>query len=145
MTKIQSLTDLPAVRDYLNRVEAEPRSLKTAVVRHTQGKYWTDVAVIRFGTAGEVHCTTLEHAPTESEQSAISHEWARADFPKINRLERLTKKPDMMKNAKPEDVLEFRTPNGKEIIMVQVRVERELPEGTKEKNYVPWTFWGCRS
>src|SRR5947209_2975365 len=37
--RLSSLTDVPAVRDYFNRIGAEARSLKTAVVKEREGKY----------------------------------------------------------------------------------------------------------
>jgi hypothetical protein len=141
MTKITNLTEIVAVRDYLNRVGAEPRSLKTAVVRETKGEYWTDIAVIRFRDKGEVSCSTLEHSPTEAEQAAISHEWARAEFPELKRLSRRIEEPPMMKSAKPEEIFEFRSVDGKYIEMVQVRMETTSAEGVRGKAYVPWTYW----
>lgn len=139
--KISSLTDIDPVREYLNRIGAEPRSLKTAVVRETRGNYWDDVAVIRFGKDGEISCSSLTHAPTEIEQSAISAAWAKVEFPHIKRLRRIISPPDMIANADPKDVFEFRTLDGKEILMVQVRVERQDKDGAPKKNYVPWTYW----
>jgi hypothetical protein len=141
VTKVQSLNDLPAVREYLVRIGAEARSLKTAVVKETHGEYWTDVAVIRFGPGGEVSCSTLEHGPTEAEQSSIMHEFSRVDFPKIKRLSRIVHAPDMLKEADPANIFEFRTLNGEEIIMVQVRMSGTGPDGEAMKYYVPFTYW----
>lgn len=141
MPKISSLTDIAPVREYLNRINAEPRSLKTAVVRETRGEYWDDIAVIRFGAKGEISSSSLEHAPTESEQSAISDEWDKAEFPRPKLLSRITNPPAMMRDAEKKDIYEFRTQDGKKIIMVQVRVERRSADGEMKKNYVPWTYW----
>lgn len=137
MTKISNLTDIDAVREYLARVGAEPRSLKTAVVRHTRGNYWTDVAVIRFGKDGQINCSSLEHAPTEGEAAKILEEWKKADFPQIAPLSRIVNPPAMMRDAQKKDIFEFRDITGQNILMVQVRVERE----GAGKNYVPWTYW----
>ena len=137
MSNVSSLTDVGAVRDYLNRVGAEARSLKTAVVRETRGNYWTDVATIRFSASGDIDCSSLAHAPTEFEMAAIKAEWATVVWPKPKRLARLRAVPAMMAEAQPKDVFEFRTADGSEIIMVQVRVQRE----GGEKSYVPWTYW----
>jgi len=139
--KISSLSDIAPVREYLNRIGAEPRSLQTAVVRETAGKYWKDVAVIRFGRDGAISCSSLEHSPTEAEQALISSVWANHEFPKIKRLHRIINAPTMIRDAHPDHVFEFRTVDGKEILMVQVRVERAGEDGLVQKNYVPWTYW----
>lgn len=136
MTKISNLTDIEPVREYLNRVGAEPRSLKTAVVRETRGEYWDDVAVIRFGQGGEVSCSSLEHAPTDGEAAAILAAWAKVEFPRIKPLSRIIDPPSMMREAEADSIFEFRDLSGQQILMVQVRVERE-----GGKNYVPWTYW----
>ena len=136
MTKISSLTDINPVREYLNRVGAEPRSLKTAVVREMNGKYWRDVAIIRFGQGGEISCSTLEHNPTELEQSAIAAAWNEHDFPKVKHLKRIIEPTPIMKAAEDKDIFEFRDESGENIIMVQVRIETE--DG---KAYVPHTYW----
>ena len=141
MQKVSSLTDIEPVREYLSRIGAEPRSLRTAVVRETKGHYWTDVAVIRFNADGAVAASDPEYAATEAEQEEIAKAWAKADFPKPLLLSRITNPPQMMKEADPKDVFEFRTPDGSKIIMVQVRVERTQADGTRTKNYVPWTYW----
>lgn len=136
MTKISSLTDIAPVREYLNRVGAEPRSLKTAVVRETHGAYWTDVAVIRFGKDGAVSCNSLNHSPTELEQNAITAAWNEAEFPRTKKLSRIIDPPPMMRDAEPHNIFEFRTIGGDEIVMVQVRIERD-----GDKSYVPFTYW----
>lgn len=137
---VSSLNDIPAVRDYLARVGAEPRSLKTAVVRETRGAYWTDVAVIRFGKNGAVSCSTLEHGATEMEQMAITAAWSEASFPRIKLLHSIINPPPMIREAAPRDVFEFRTLDGSQILMVQVRIER-MVDGVLKKNYVPFTYW----
>lgn len=139
--KISNLLEIAPVRAYLARVEAEPRSLRTAVVKETKGNYWTDLAVIRFNADGAINCSTLEHAPSEKEQEDITKAWAEVEFPKIKRLARITRPPKMMKEADPKNIFEFRTPDGKEILMVQVRIEVERADGTMDKKYVPWTYW----
>lgn len=133
--KVKSLSEIPSVRDYLNRVGAEPRSMKTAVVREQHGAYWKDLAVIRFTKEGEISCSSLEHSPTELEQSAIGRAFREIEWPELKPLKRLIKLPAMIAEAEKKNVFEFRNDRG-EIIMVQVRVERE-----GDKNYVPWTFW----
>ena len=133
--KIKSLNEIGAVRDYLNRIGAEPRSMKTAVVREQHGAYWKDLAVIKFTKEGAISCSSMEHAPTELEQASIAAAFRSVEWPELKPLARLIKVPPMIGEADPKNVFEFRNDRG-EIIMVQVRVERE-----GDKNYVPWTFW----
>jgi hypothetical protein len=133
--KIKELTDIPAVREYLRRIGAEPRSLKTAVVRQTQGKYWRDLAVIKFGKTGEVDCINPEFEPTDLERQAIAAGCAAADWPELKPLQRIINPPRMIAEADKEDIFEFRDTTG-QLTMVQVRIQRE-----GEKNYVPWTYW----
>jgi hypothetical protein len=134
---ISSLTDLPSVRSYLNRVGAEPRSLKTAVVKESRGKYWRDIAVIRFKSNGEVDCPSLEHCPTEKEQADIYSEWGTVTWPELSPITNIgSDAPEDIKNAPKENVFEFRGEDGR-IRFVQVRVDL----GGGDKVYIPWTYW----
>lgn len=133
--KISSLNDIGAVRTYLSRVGAEPRSLRTAVVRETRGNYWRDLAVIRFDKDGEIDCTTPEFGPTDLERAAIKDSFAGVQWPQIKPLSRIVQPPDMIKNAPEKDIFLFRDEEER-IIFVQVRLESK---GTK--SYLPWTYW----
>ena len=132
---IKSLNDLPAVRAYLSRIGAEPRSLKTAVVRQCHGSYWKDLAIIRFSKDGEVNCSNAEFSPTPPEVHAIQAELQQAKWPQLKLLQRVVNAPPMVKNADPKDLFEFRDSAGN-IVMLQVRIERK-----GERAYVPWTYW----
>ena len=133
--KIKELTDVPAVRDYLNRVGAQPRGLKTAVVRQTSGKYWRDIATIRFTKEGDIDCSTVEHSPTDLERQLIAGALAGVQWPEIKLLSRIIDPHPMIADAAPKDLFEFRNKEGL-IVMVQVRMEKE-----GEKTYVPFTYW----
>jgi hypothetical protein len=137
---LSSLNDIPAVRDYLRRIGAEPRSMLTAVVREREDKYWRDVAVIRLDkTTGTITITADgddgEVAPTESEKRRIEDAVIGLQWPALQPLQAIINPPDQMRNAAPDDVFEFRSENGT-IQMVQVRVEKD-----GEKAYLPWTYW----
>jgi hypothetical protein len=132
--KIKTLRDLPAVAAYLDRIGADARSLKTAVVKETNGAYWHDRALIRFDRAGVVECPA-EYEPTESEAAKIKDEMAQAEWPKLKRLRSIVDPPPEVRSADPEDVFEFRDRDGM-LIMLQVRVELK-----EKKIYVPWTYW----
>lgn len=133
--RIKELTDVPAVRDYLNRVQAEPRSLKTAVVRQTAGKYWRDIAVIHFSKDGSVSSSTTEHAPTDLERQLITDALASVTWPELKKLTQIIDPHPMIANAAKEDIFEFRDQQG-QIVMVQVRMEKG-----DDKTYVPFTYW----
>lgn len=133
--KIKELTDIEPIRSYLNRVGAEPRSLKTAVVRQTSGKYWRDLAVIKFLKTGEVDCHNLEFAPTDLERQMIAAAVAGVQWPEVKKLSSIINPPKMIAEAHPDRIFEFRDMSG-DIIFIQVRQEIK-----GEKFYVPWTYW----
>lgn len=132
---ISELTDIPSIRDYLNRIGAQPRGLRSAVVKITSGKYWRDVAIIKFGKTGEIDCSTLEHSPTDLERQMIAGAMAGVEWPEIQKLSEIVDPHPIIKNADAKDVFKFRDTDG-QIIMVQVRVENE--DG---KAYIPLTYW----
>ena len=133
--KVKSLLDLPSVSAYLNRIGAEPRSLKTAVVKEISGSYWKDIAIIRFAKGGEVNCTKPECMPTDLEAQAIKNEFAASEWPQAKLLHRIVNPPKMIAEAEPKNIYEFRDASGR-IVMVQVRIEMK-----GEKSYIPWTYW----
>jgi hypothetical protein len=81
MAMIKTLSDIEPVRLYLMRIGAQPRSLKTAVVRLDHGKYWKDLAVIRFSKEGEITVSNPAFAPSDEEKAAIQKAWAKVSFP----------------------------------------------------------------
>src|SRR5690606_31504928 len=118
--KIRSLNDVEAVRNYLTRIGAEPRSLKSAVVRMVTGKYWRDLAVIRFTKDGDVSSSDLEYAPTDLERSAIKNALSEVQWPEVKPLRNIVNPPPMIANADDKDLFIFRNKD-KSIRMVQVR------------------------
>ena len=134
MNRLKILTDVPALRDYFSRIGAEPRSLRTAVVKEVSGKYWRDLAVIRVAPNGAIDAPT-EYAPTEKELTAIVEDCAGYTWPQIKKLAMIVDPPPMIREADPRDVYEFRD-EANEVVMVQVRIERD-----GERAYVPWTYW----
>ena len=133
--RIKSLNDIPAVASYLKRIGAEPRSLRTAVVRENKGPYWEDIAVIFFEQNGTVKAPD-NFAPTEKEKLAIEVDCQSVTWPQIRTLKSLIDLPEEVKKLPPKNIFEFRNLND-EIVMLQARVD--LGEG--EKKYVPWTYW----
>ena len=130
---ISSLNDIKSVAQYLRRIGADVRSLRTAVVREMHGTYWKDLAVIRFSKKGAVDAPE-EYAPTDTELAAIVAECETVEWPEVKFIKRLHDLPPQLKNADPKDIYEFRNEAG-EIVMLQLR---NYGEGNK---YLPFTFW----
>lgn len=137
---IKTLTELQSVREYLNRIGAEPRSLRTAVVKESVGKYWRDLTVISFDKEGNVKCSNVSMAPTEFEQQSIIREWLTVTWPEPKPIHRIVNPPKMIAEATPDQLFEFRDTSDR-IVLIQVRIEIERPNGEADKRYVPWTYW----
>lgn len=135
MNHLKALTDVTSLREYFTRIGAEPRSLRTAVVKEVSGKYWRDLAVIKVAQTGAIDAPAA-YAPTEAEASAIMEECAKFKWPTIKPLPNVTDLPKMVENADPEHVFEFRDENNM-VVMIQVRIET----AKGERAYVPWTYW----
>jgi hypothetical protein len=135
--RIKDVSEIDVVAQYLKRVGAEIRSMRTAVVREAHGRYWKDIAVIRFKKDGDVDCKSIEHMPTEQEAANIKAGLANVRWPELRPIHELVNPPDMIKNAEQKDVFLFRNTEN-QIVMVQVRIEVG-PES--ERRYVPWTYW----
>lgn len=134
MTKIKSLADIPSVRAYLKRINAEPRSLRSAVVVEKAGKYWQDIAVIHFDAEGGVEAPK-RFAPTDEEKVIIASEFKIYQWPQIVHLKQLKNLPDHLEKADPESIFEFRNAEG-DITMIQHRIDTD-----SGKAYVPYTYW----
>ena len=132
--KIKSLAEIPAFNAYMKRIGAEPRSLRTAVVKESNGTYWQDVAIITLEKDGTVKAPP-SYAPTEKEKMAIEIDCQSIQWPQIRAVKRLQDEPDEISKANPKDVFEFRNLAG-EIIMLQLRMQRK-----GEKSYIPFTYW----
>lgn len=150
--KTASVDELPAVRDYLNRIGARCTSMFRAAITEQAGKYKNELAQISFAKDGEVKVRLFSDAledvePTEVEEAAIKAAITQATFIGIKTLDRVIDLPPMMLEAQQKDAHrpwpkyfhEFRDAAG-QIVMVQTRLD--LPEGDeREKLYLEWTFW----
>lgn len=131
---LSSLDELQAVRDYLNRIGAEVRSLKSAVIKRQVGAYQKDLATVKFADDGTV--TAKGHEPTAAEQKAIHEAFKGVKFPELKLLPSLVHLPEELAGMEADDIFEFRDVNGN-IIMLQGRFADK--EGGKY--YLPFTFW----
>jgi hypothetical protein len=136
MKKVNSLNSIPAVKEYLDRIGAEPRSLLTAVVKEKRGKYFNDVAVIKFNREGDVDTLEEHFLPSETEAGKIKEAFELYEFPHQVKVSGLANLPEELNRAPKRDLFEFHDTDG-QIVMLQLR--RENNEGGK--NYIPYTFW----
>ena len=134
--KIRTLNDIRAVANYLSRIGAEARSIRTAVVKQVQGAYWTDLATIRIGKDGKVDAPD-SYMPTEAEAALIKAECAEVTWPEAITIAKNYKLPKELERVESERIFEYKNLNG-EIVMLRERVENA--EGG-EKSYIPYTFW----
>jgi len=136
MISPKSLIDFPTVKKYLARIGAEPRSLLKAVVRQEQGKYWLDLAIIRFDRQGNVDAPE-GYRPDETEIDNIKVEMASAKWPEAIFIpDDITDWPENVRGADEENRFWFRDINGN-ILMGQIRIVNK--DGTK--SYIPVTKW----
>jgi len=133
---IGGVEELPAVAAYLKRINAEGRSMLSAVVKEQHGKYWRDIAVIYFTRSGDVRCAAAEYLPDEAEAEAIKVAVAGAKWPEAVTMKRRPKPPSLWDGVDKDSIYDFVTVEG-DYIMSQVRSEGK--DG--QKKYVPWTFW----
>lgn len=144
--KATELTDIPAVRDYLNRHGAEVTSLRRAVVREPTGNnYHRDVVVFSFDKAnGKVtvraghgsEADPEDYKPSEDEQKRITDDWARFQLPRSVDVIHNATLPKALQEADPKDVFKFYDKTGKRLLFVHQRVEED-----GGKRYIPWSHW----
>lgn len=129
------LAHLKPVSAYLDRIEAKPRGLLTAVVQEEIGRYSRDVAVIRFDRAGSITAPP-GFEPTDAERADIGAAIRSQKLPEILPLRRMPALPDELKTAPRDKLYEFKDVNGA-FVMLQQRIDFE--DGRKA--YLAWTYW----
>lgn len=148
---INSLLDVPSIATYLDRIKAEPRSIKTAVVRIAVGQYWRDMAVIRFDPGkgevkvdgdGEEGDAAQTYGPTDDEKKAIVDDMRLYEWPEVQLANSWLSygEPEEFREARDQRRLfEFRDLDGN-IRMMQVRHRQKVPQNNEPK-YVNYTLW----
>jgi hypothetical protein len=132
---INDLSELPHTNAFLKRVGAEPRSMTRAVVKEMKGAYWEDIAVLKFSKLGDVDAPE-GYTPNEVETIAIKAEFATINWPEQVYVDLSDSNlPDLVTQANPEDVYQFKDFNGN-ILMLQVK---KVQKG--QKSYWPVTKW----
>lgn len=134
---VKSLDDLKSVSAYLERIGAEPRSLRTAVVKEVRGRYWTDKSVIHISEAGEVDADD-RYLPTDDEAAQIKAECSAAEWPRTQPIIGKFDLPKALKGKKEDkDFFVIRNMAG-HVLMIHERMKSEDAPG---KRYRPWSYW----
>ncbi|MER9900381.1 primase-helicase family protein [Mesorhizobium sp. M0130] len=146
MTKpiLSSLHQISSVRAYVDRIGAEVRSIRTAVVKESHGKYWDDVATITFGEGGIVSIEVADgrspktYEPEEAEAKAMEIECGQFTWPVVQLVRRWNKhdEPPELQQAPDDKVFVFYDVSGN-ILMKQLRGN----ELKGEPKYRPYTLW----
>jgi len=152
---IDSLLDLEFAREYLKRINAEPRTLYTAVVEKNlkKGRYrWRDKATIKFNrNTGNISVhpnnNKEKYEPSQTEQNLISAEWKErlAEFPRqvylpLNILD--SKLTDRLSEAQGNNNLFiFEDSKNERCLMLEERLELFNKKTSNPKRYVRWSYW----
>ena len=139
---ISDMSELGAVRDYLNRVGATVRSMVRAAVQERNGYYLRDLATIRLHPKdGAVTVRMTDggdpspYEPDEAERRDIAREVDRVFWPELLPVATTLNLPQEVQDADPDDLFEFRD-EADNIIMLQLRVNSD-----SGKSYLPYTYW----
>jgi hypothetical protein len=139
MSTIKKLTDVPEIAQYLRRIKAEERGLLTAVVKEKRGKYWRDLARIKFNRmTGEIWVSDDQYAPNDMEKNLIENAIKNAKWPDPVKVKQAINLPKDLAETHPDNIFEFRDEHG-DLVMLQQRLDPRFDH--EEKRYVPWTFW----
>lgn len=132
---VSDLNEVPEVRDYLKRINAEPINFRRAVVREMVDGYPKDVGRVVFDDEGTVTVTGDVEPPTDDEQAAITVAFKSITFPKLKKMLAISDPPPGVRLSDP-NVFVCHNLKG-EVVMIHERYE------TKDggKGFVPWTNW----
>jgi hypothetical protein len=140
---IANLTEVPAIRTYLDRVGAQARAMRTAVICECEGRYWRDIATIKLDQKGQISVSSstgedvTRFEPDDIERHVIAIAAMAAVWPEnIQPLGNAPNLPEIIKSAPPENVFEFRNTEGG-LEMIQLRMDQ--PNGAKI--YLPFTYF----
>lgn len=131
---------IPALRDYIDRIGAEELNFRTFIKRDYKGHYYTERVTIKIGSDGKVTCPDKNMLPSSDEAKEI--EKAILDYqdkwPKHQRVTRARAREFMKTLAADSVGYEYITydRSTEEVIMIQ---ERRITEDGKA--YIPWSFW----
>lgn len=129
-------SSIPALAQYIDRIEAKQLNFRTFMVQEFKGKYYVERTMVRVLPDGSIYCSTKEHEPTQQETDQIRGALMALEFPKSTPATEAQFKK-LRDKLKGTQVYPMWT-RGKVplVAMAQQRVERE--DG---KHYIPWTMW----
>jgi hypothetical protein len=138
-------TNIPALREYIDRIGAEQRNFKRFVVRKREGRYGRDLATVTIDEAGTiaVFCKNpddqADFDPTPEERAAIAAKFKELKivFPKpvlSNRIDTEGQRRKLGVDTSRWFVIVDRTQRDK-VIMCQQRID----DAEGNKSYLPWT------
>jgi len=134
---LKTLYEIKPVRDYLNRVGAEMRSLRVAIVKSKyKNNYWRDIHRIKFDDSGNIKCSSAEVQPTEQEAGEIKLAFDNHELPTHIHPDFIPPLPKKISEVCERDRFIFYNSKN-QLIMMQTR--RKNKQG--DKVYIPWTFW----
>lgn len=128
---------IPALINYIERIEAEQINFRKFIIKIHKGNYYIESAIISLEPDGAVNSSHKEYAPTDKEQEAIIEGFKGVKFPKQIKANQANVRELKKKLNKNSTLYEFYSFNRKSVIMVQER--RENKNGSK--NYIPWTLF----
>lgn len=135
---IKSLNDIPSVRLYLERIGAEAKSLRKAVITKKAppgGGYAKEIATISIGKDGKVTCDK-RYEPKPDEAQEIIDDCLAAVWPESVSATSLNNLPVDDPTEQNISLFVFRD-RLKNILLVQQRLDNDKGE----KRYVAWSFW----
>ena len=144
---LKNLTDIAAVKKYLSRIKAEPRSLDLAIVEEKiNDKYWRDKVYVRFKDNAEkiqIYPDEYEakYKPTPAEHNDIKAQWYGFRHPEYEHLDANLLEQKLLKRHKEardkDNLFVFYNKNKSSVLMLQEKVI----DKHGNKRYIPWTWW----
>jgi len=134
------------LHNYLNRIGAEIKNFKRAVVATDEGRYQREIAVISFDRDGAVTIRREgkiikddpDLEPNDVEKAGIKQEFQSGKLPYSTKATKAQYERTLLREMLPRDAVTYPAydKSGQLVLMVQQRIETE-----SGKAYVPWTFW----
>ncbi|MGN6497430.1 MAG: hypothetical protein ACTHK5_08830, partial [Tsuneonella sp.] len=138
---ISDLSDIPAVKEYLNRIGAERRSMLTAVVKEEAGRYWRDRATIKLDKeTGEIAVGGCEadqksqYEPTDAEAATIKAACAGVNWPEAvaltpDREGMPPHLPPALREVDPDNIFAFHDEEGRVVMLQRRGTDEEVAAG----------------
>lgn len=148
--RIGGLEEIDAVRLYMNRVGAEPRSMRSAVVKEQLGTYSRDVAVIKLDkTTGTIEVSRRDggdasaFVPDELEALAIATACLGVTWPEPMPLQAgpdgMPRLPESWKEVDRDNIFAFYDREGRVVMLQKRATDEELADGSPK--YTPHTCY----